>query len=374
MKDLSVVISCRNEIVGTITTMRSALEEFKTGIDGEVVICDNSDDISYWDILKNAVPSEYKEDGLVKLVRQPFPCIFTAREKAIRNSVGKYIVIVDSHSIFGRDSLSQMIDSADKHSDKGFIYGLMNFSRDHETESFCDRNVSNFLGVRYYKYSHRGKEDFEVPFRGMPFLFEKRFFNKIDGYGALSRLRLSWGGGDFILGLKSAMMGFRNWMNPNALVIHLGPFKDDDYFPTSYIREAGREYPKRFGMLITAYIVGGERLLMKRVRQLSERIGFDSLTGEDLQNVVSLGNEDYKWLAERTEVSYDNLIIKFRKMQKFSLSPRISRVSLPKSDGTLVKQKETRPFKHRKLVKNSWLARVVKERDRLNFEQSGAMI
>jgi len=315
VKDISVIISCRNEVVGTIITMRSALEEFKSGIDGEVVICDNSDDINYWAVLKNMVATEYKKDGVVKLIRQSHPCIFTAREKAISESKGEYLMIVDSHCIFGRNSIIRMIGSAKRHKGCGFIYGLMNFSKHHEIEAYCDRNADTFEGVKCSQYGYKLSDDYEIPFRGMPFLFNRKVFNAIDGYGSLSRHRLSWGGGDFVLGLKSAMMGYTNWMNPKAMVIHLGPFKDSKYFPISYIREEGSTYPPRYGMLITAYVIGGLPLLRKRVKQLSDRLPFEKLDNRDLEKVMELGGKEFRWLLENRKFSYKEIVERFNGKQ-----------------------------------------------------------
>lgn len=376
MKDLSIIISCRNEVVGTIITMRSALEEFKSGIDGEVIICDNSDDRAYMRSIRGKTrESEWLDEGSVKFLGQSYPCIFTARELAIRHSNAKYILIVDSHCIFGHNSLINMLKSAEKDDKRGFTYGLMCFSRDHELESFCDRDIETFLGIRLFRYPHK-PDEFEIPFRGMPFMCKRSFFDSIGGYGALSKHRLSWGGGDFILGMKSSMMGYRNVMTKNATVIHLGPFKNSKYFPTSFIRESGRGYPVRFGMLVAAYIVGGEQLLTTRIQQLSDRLGFDQLSGEDIDRAIAIGNEDRKWLLEKAKFSYSDLINKFKFLQTQAEASPIGRVPLPPMSGTLeekgIKITERRkPLKNFGFRRNSWQSRIINQ-DRFNLKQSGA--
>lgn len=363
--ELSIIISCRNEVVGTIITICSALEEFKTGIKGEIIVCDNSDKKAYMRSLRGRIrDSEWLEDDKVKFLTQDYPCIFTAREKAISKASGKYILVLDSHCILGRNSLSQMLRTIKKTKNPGFIYGLMNFSRDHETDAFCDRDVEDFLGIRIFKYNYKNSTEFEIPFRGMPFLCEKTFFETINGYGTLSKHKLSWGGGDFLLGLKSAMLGYTNIINTKALVIHLGPFKNDKYFPVSYIRESGRKYPKRFGMLIAAYIIGGEELLKIRISQLESRLGFDYLTGEDIQKAKDLGNAEYLELLFSSEYSYKDIVRKFKSMQIKSSKVSIGRIGLPKRGKLIIPDKvpsdKVNKVSKGKYNKNSWQARMGK--------------
>lgn len=373
MKDISVIISCRNEVVGTLITMRSAMEEFKNGLNGEVVICDNSDNHRYPKAIKQKYNnSEWIKNEEVKFLTQSFPCLFTAREKAINAAEGKFILIVDSHCIFGKDSIREMLRTA-KQPNIGFVYGLMNFSRNHELESYCDRDIENFLGIRLYEYPNK-PTTFEIPFRGMPFLCSKAFFQRIKGYGTLSELKLTWGDGDFILGLKSALLGYKNLINTNASVIHLGPFKNSQYFPKSFIRESGSQYPKRFEMLLSAYIIGGEELLTKRIKQLSQRLKYQ-ISGNDYNLATQLGAKERKWLLENATLTYNDLVKKFKPLQTQSNDKPVGYEPLPPSDGTLVdeKQQNVTTIRTKGVRKNSWKARIIVERDRSKIKQSGAI-
>lgn len=373
MAELSIIISCRNDVVGTVITINSILEELKTGINGEIVVCNNSDEIKHWAILKNLIPEEHKLSGKIKLFNQQFPCIFTAREKAINNMTGKYLLVLDSHCLLSKGFLKVMLDTLKNRKNLGFLYGLMCFSRDHEKNSFCDRDIDTFIGIRHFKYDYKKVDEFEVPFRGMPFMCSKKFWRKIGGYGTLAEHFLPWGGGDFALGLKSAMLGFRNLMTTKAMAIHLGPFKNSKYFPASYIREKGNTFPARFGMLVTAYIIGGEKLLMKRIQQLSDRLGFESLTGEDIDKAIMLGSKERQWLLNSAKYSYADLVTKFKPMQVQSSTQPIGRAPLPLADGTLVDKtmyKETRKYQPPpKPGRDSWRDRI----DPLFFKQSGAI-
>lgn len=362
-------------MVGTLVTFRSALEEFKAGVNGEVIICDNSDNKAFMRSLRGKFrESEWLTDGVVKYTDQPYPCIFTAREKAIDLAEGKYIMIVDSHCLFGKDSLITMLDCAERNENGGFTYGLMNFSRDHEHDSFCDRDISDFLGIRQYKYDYKS-EEYEIPFRGMPFLCRREFFDEIGRYGALSRYRLSWGGGDFYLGMKSLMFGYTNIMTTKASVIHLGPFKNSKYFPVSFIRESGREYPKRFGMLLTAYIVGGKPLLRARIEQLSTRLEYVELSKIEYDKILEIGDYERELISPKIKMSYDDILEKFIPLQHQSDTQSIGYTKLPPMSGTLEEKgvivNESKRFRIRMgFRKNSWQARIIEGQDRKKISRS----
>src|SRR5574343_944727 len=107
---ISVVISNRNDTVMLSVTVRSALEALKAikPLTGNVVIVDNSDEHIY-NSLDSFIPKRYCDSGQVKIVRQDFPCLFTAREKAAEVSTAEYILCVDSHIIFGHNMIKDIV-------------------------------------------------------------------------------------------------------------------------------------------------------------------------------------------------------------------------------------------------------------------------
>jgi len=312
---LSLIISERNDPIGTLVTVCSALEELtKVPYLCEIIIVDNSDNKQSINTLRKLISPEYIKSGQIKLLYQDHSCIFTAREFGVENSSGDYLLFVDSHCIFGRDAISNMVSFAESTPNLGFLYGLMNYSKNHEVDSFCDRDIESFIGIRISQYLDR-PEPFKIPFRGMPFLCSKELFNSIKGYYTLSRHRLSWGGGDFLLGLKAAILGYDNWSLPSSTVIHLGPFKDDKYFLRSYIHKSSNIYPRRFGMIIAAYIIGGIDLVWKRFNQISSRIGAGSLNSRTIQQSIYFAEEEHRWLMSLAKKSYLDIVNEFKHLQ-----------------------------------------------------------
>lgn len=358
MTKLSIIISVRSDPVGALITVISALEELSTlNYKYEIIIVDNSDREQHFRALRKLINIEYIRDGIIKIYHQDHQCLFTARELGIRKSKGKYLLFVDSHCIFGRDSIANMVEFAESKTNLGFVYGPVCYSVNHEDDAFCDRGVDDFLGIRLGQCRYK-RESFKVPFRGMPFLCEKSFFSKIKGYGTLSEHRLPWGGGDFILGFKSAMLGYDNWMVTNATVIHIGPFKNDCYLPPSYIRESGRGFPKRFGMIISAYIIGGEKLVKARIEQLNKRIGTDTLNERTIQLAVSMGEEERRWLWNESKKTYYEIVSEFKNTQHRCRS-KVKKSPIPKSDGTTYDKKKPKQKPRHRGPTDDWRSRIL---------------
>ena len=80
---VSVIISNRNDTSALAITVRSTLEALKAVPGGgEIVIVDNSDERRY-NLIKDGcfIPTRYFKEQQVRLFRQPFPCLFTARDE-----------------------------------------------------------------------------------------------------------------------------------------------------------------------------------------------------------------------------------------------------------------------------------------------------
>jgi glycosyltransferase involved in cell wall biosynthesis len=313
---LSLIISQRNDPVGTLITIRSALEAFKVlGHPAEIIVVDNSDDDIQRMAIKDLIPAEYIREGTIKLLFQPFPSLFSARELGVSKSTGEYLLFVDSHCVFGRDSVKHLLDFSLTHKGIGLAYGLCCYSHRIEDEAWCDRNVSTSKGIRIGWYSDH-KDPFPVPFRGMPFLCHRDTFSAIGGYGFLSRYKLTWGGGDYFLGLKSSILGFTNWSIPSSIVIHLGPFKDDRYLTNSFFNESPRTYPVRVGMLAASYAIGGIGLANSRLSHIHKLVNHRTL-----ESAMIIGEEDRRWIESKAVMSYDQLVNKFSALHQYEITP-----------------------------------------------------
>jgi len=206
-------------------TVRSCIEELQPiQGGGEIVVVDNSDENKF-KALNSVIPRGYKLDGTVKVLRQDYPCLFTARETAAREAKGEYILCVDSHMLIGRDMIKDLVDFMDGRVNDtrlGFAHAPINWAHQHEDRAKHDRDMSvDELG----NWGFQVKEKKRITWKGMPWICRRNWFlNDLGGYGALAEHRLAWGGGDMHLGIKTWLLGYENWGVPCRPGIHIGPF------------------------------------------------------------------------------------------------------------------------------------------------------
>ena len=225
MKLLSVIIANRNDTAMLSVTVNSCIEELRPfGLKNcEIIICDNSD-LPIYKQLNSCLPTGYIRDGLLKITRQDFPCLFTARENAIDVSKSEYITCLDSHMLSGRDMFIDLVNFMEsKKDDKtlAFAHAPINWSHHHARGAVHDRDMSsNELGNWNKKYA----KERTITWKGMPWICKRSFWKDIRGYGALAQHKISWGGGDMHIGIKPWLLGFKNWAVPCNAGVHIGPF------------------------------------------------------------------------------------------------------------------------------------------------------
>lgn len=326
MKKVSVIISNRNDVAMLAVTVRSSLEELKPfGEGGEVVICDNSDADSY-ELVKGAIPSGYMREGKIKIVRQDFPCLFTARDTAIRNAEGRYSICLDSHMIVGRNMILDLVRFMDRHRDDptvGFAHAPISWAHQHEDRARHDRDMSKHeLGDWHNAY----KEERTITWKGMPWICRSKWFLDKDkglgGYGALSQFRVSWGGGDMHIGIKPWLLGFKNWAVPTSPGIHIGPFpkvdrvgNDPGSVTTSVkVRDRYRLYresghgPHTIGFLVSCYVLGGEAMMKRNLPILKNRFGKYANFDKWWQRAMDWGKDEREWLERKQKLTFEQLL------------------------------------------------------------------
>ena len=260
---LSVVISQKDDPVGTTITVVSLIQAMKE-VEGEIIVVDNSLTPDSF-----AIPKEYIQEGLVKILRTYPPSIFPAREKGIEVAKGKYILILDSHMMMGYRAIERILNFMDKQDGSvGIGYGGCCYHSVAEFNMWVDRDLTTMKGI---KLGTRQDKDFRIAFRGVPMIFHKSHYYRIGGYGCLAREYLPWGGGDYLLGIKTLLLGYPNWHIGEAVGIHLGPFESGP-FKKSYMNDKRAIKDSYIGMLAAAYIVGGKKELTKRAHQIEKRI------------------------------------------------------------------------------------------------------
>ena len=326
-KKLSIIISNRNDVVMLSITVCSCLEELRPfGFAGEVVIVDNSDE-QYLDQIKAALPSKYINEGKITLYHQPYPCLFSAREKAAELAKGQYILCLDSHMIVGRDVFVDLVSFMDRHSDDptlGFAHAPINWAHHHESRARHDRDMSiNELGDWNKKYEHERT----ITWKGMPWICRRDWFlNRTDGlngYGALAEHQVSWGGGDMHIGIKPWLLGYKNWAVPTNPCIHIGPYPKIDQGSTPGTTIVSKDpksdyryrrystsgnYPHTFGFLVSCYILGGESMMKRNEKILTERFGRYIDFKKHWSKAIELGQLERDWILSHQVMSFDQLL------------------------------------------------------------------
>lgn len=300
-------------------TVRSCIEELRPvrHEDSEIVICDNSDQ-HIFDLLPSVIPSKYIEDGLVKIIRQDFPCLFTAREKAAENALGRLIVCIDSHMLVGRNMILDLVNFMNtyRQEDKttGFCHAPINWIHQHECRAKHDRDMLvNELGDWNLMYT----QPRTITWKGMPWICKRDWFlNNLNGYGSLSKHKVSWGGGDMHLGVKSWLLGFKNWAVPTNPGIHIGPFPKIDQGENKNKVNTGkyRRYaasgqgPHTVGFLVSCYVLGGEYMMERNKAAIKERFGQFLDIDKYWNQAIEWGKEEKQWLDERKVITFEQLL------------------------------------------------------------------
>ena len=325
MPKVSIIISNRNDVAMLAVTVRSCIEELKplgAGA-GEIVIADNSDEGIY-KLIGSALPTGYCQQGLLKIHRQDFPCLFTARELAAEKAKGKYIICVDSHCIIGRDIIVHLVNFMESKEDDptlGFAHAPVNWAHQHERASRHDRDMTTCeLG----NWNSAYKTERMINFKGMPWICRRDWFldrdKGLNAYGALSEHKLSWGGGDMHIGIKPWLLGFKNWAVPCSPAIHIGPFpkidrgKDPNHVN---VDSSGHKYrlwgesgvgPHAIGFLVSCYVLGGEFMMERNRATIKERFGRYIDLDKWWDKAIEYGKDEKSWLDERKVTSFGDLL------------------------------------------------------------------
>lgn len=317
---VSVIIANRNDTAMLAVTIRSALEEVKP-VGGEVVVVDNSDR-EIWDAIKDGqlVSSKYNN---VRFYRQEFPCLFSARDKAVGKSRGHYIVCLDSHMIVGRDMIKDLVEFMDKSPETvGFAHAPVNWIYQHPSAAKHDRNMdlvaigNGDRGSWQLQYDHERK----ISWKGMPWICRRRWYlTELGGYGALAEYQLSWPG-DPHIGIKPWLLGFENWAVPTSPGIHIGPWKGKLNKMHRYrLYNSTGTHNEVMSSMVSTYVLGGEEslrkygwIMLRKMRGSPEKCKnwFDERMESYLPDVKRMGDREKKWLDERRVMTFEEMLEK----------------------------------------------------------------
>jgi hypothetical protein len=264
-----------------------------------VIIVDNSEEDRF-ELVKQIVPATYLREGKVTLARQDFPCLFEAREAAARLARGDYLFCVDSHCLIGHGTIRALVHFMNRNKSRplGFAHAPVNWLCQHERASRHD--MRGFYGTWGGLYQREQR----ISWKGMPWMCRRKWFlGALGGYGFLAAKRVSWGGGDMYLGLKSWLLGYENWAVPTRSVIHIGPLpkavRQDGYTYRLYGKSG--DTPNYIGFLGAYYALGIEQHRTEQFERFLETRFSLTLDDETRRLAMDLAQEDRNWICDRVQ-------------------------------------------------------------------------
>lgn len=312
---LSVVIPNRNDTVMLSITVRTCLEELKAVPGGgEVVIVDNSDE-DLWKIIStvNISPLSlgYVEEGRVQLIRQPYPCLYSAREEAVRHAKGKYVYNMDSHTVVGHNSLKDLVEFMEQAGPKvGMGFAPIGWISQHELYARHDIRVDQ--GTIFGNWGRQYEKPTKICWNfGSRICNREWFLNVHGGYGFYAKKRLSWGGGEMYAALKTWLLGYENWAVPCSPQYHIGPFSSaiERRTPHRYrVYNNSGQTKTGIGVLAAFYALAGEE---GKEEALKATVGLKQygITVEDhWPEATKLAHDDWIDLQSRQVTTLKKLI------------------------------------------------------------------
>jgi len=215
--------------------------------------------------------------------------------------------------------LIQFMESKDDDKTLGFAHAPVNWAHHHQRSAVHDRDMSvNELGDWNRAYSSPRT----ITWKGMPWICRRDWFlGPLNAYGALSQHKISWGGGDMHIGIKPWLLGFKNWAVPANSAIHIGPFPKINLKGDSKVDASGEangykyrlygksgEYPHAFGFLVSCYVLGGEKMMLRNKEAIKNRFGRYINVDKWWQQAMVLGHDEKKWLDERKLMTFEQLL------------------------------------------------------------------
>jgi len=314
---LSVIIPNRNDTAMLAVTVRSALEGLKAiDGDGEVVVVDNSD-LDLWQILRtpNESPLDLSEvqEGRVQLIRQPYPCLYSARAAGIKFARGEYSYNADSHTLFGHNHFKNLVEFMDSKKDTKIAFGFSPIGWLSWPESFARHDIRLDEGTIFGSWGRQYKEPTRICWNFGSRICRTKWFNEdFGGYGFFARERLSWGGGEFYIPVKALLMGYENWAIPCSPQYHIGPFSAAVQSRAGYkyrnydVAKSGKT-KIGMGILAAFYALGGDDMKAEalKARKGVEQYGLD--VERDWAEAKRLAEKDWLWLKERQVMTFQEL-------------------------------------------------------------------
>jgi len=312
---LSIIIANRNDLVVFNITLNSAIEALRSiDFDGEVIVCDNSDK-QFWELMPIMCPVGFTRKYNIRIIRQEQPSFTAARMAAAKEAKGEYLFCVDSHVLFGLNTLRDAINFMDRNKDNKMLgFGHVPLRWAHQGPAAIKHSLGiSDLGTPWGQWDKVYTEESKMFWKFMPWICRKNWYlNTLKGYGTHSDYFMSWGGAEMLQQVKSLMLGYENWAIPTDPIVHIGPYtpevvKTGQYKYRTYSKNGN--YPHGFGVLVAFYVLGGEEGY-KHAKLSEERITnrHHIKVDERWPEVVKVGQKEHDWLQANKKYGYLELL------------------------------------------------------------------
>jgi len=287
-KQVSVVISARNEfpnIVHTVHSIVNDLETFLTPEQWEIIIVDNcsDDDKQTWRYL--AMRGMYAH-GNLRVLHDPIAGNVTARNKGAKIAKGKYLFFSDAHMSYKIGSFKAMVKAIDESG--GIVHPAVEWMGGY-LPSDPSYQYSIKLGEKIWGTWNKLKVAdtwFYIPMSGHCCLGMRRDqFLEFGGYNPYFRC---YGGGEFYLDTKWWLLGSSSVCEPNAMVYHLSAGRGYSYIYDDFIHN----------MMLLAFALGGEAWAERvYIRYLSKGGAREDVVTE----LYEQAREESEWTSNNVE-------------------------------------------------------------------------
>jgi len=304
---LTVALASRNEIPMLMVTILSALEAMKAaGIDGEVLVVENSDD-AYFRAAKDCMAGVLK-DGRVRLIRQPEVSLALAIDQAHREAAGEFVFYTDAHTLIGHDTLLPLLEFHRKRYRSperiAFVHAPIQWA--HRSSS-TRRTHFSLSRTKLGEWAPHTLETQRVPWKGMPYMIRKDVYEAIGGMGCCAEHRLGWGVLRY-LGIKPWLLGYENWAIPNGVVYHFGEWPVSAREFTKY-RTYSKNGKGRAGVAyaVAAYVLGGEDFLRQEWEPAAMSRFMPNLDWA-IAEAKRIGGQEREWILANQTISLQDLL------------------------------------------------------------------
>jgi len=235
---------------------------------------------------------------------------------AAKEAKGEYIFCVDSHVIFGHNTLKDSIAFMDSHKDDeslGFGHPPIRWAHQGDAGQKHSLKVSP-TGLPNGGWDTAYREQRKMYWKFMPWICRRDWYlDTLKGYGTHANSMLSWGGAETIQQVKSLMMGYENWAISTDPIIHIGPYTQEIINLGQYkyrVYTSNGNYPHGFGVLASYMVIAGEKhgYEMAKLGETQFTNRHKIKVDDYWKKAVEVGKAEYEWLMSVKKYSYEELI------------------------------------------------------------------